>query len=148
MSEASAMRSECAQTTQVRFTRACRQQKAQVTAHIDADLKKAGDAGLAEAGYTPTQAIGALWDLARRYRDDPEKIREALSAADDDVAADKMAERERRKDALERSATLVDTLCAQYGLSGARPDLGALSDREYYDQFMTEHFVEKGLINE
>ena len=82
MSEASAMRSECAQTTQVRFTRACRQQKAQVNAHIDADLKKAGDAGLAEAGYTPTQAIGAL------------------------------------------------------------------SDREYYDQFMTEHFVEKGLINE
>ena len=42
------------------------QRQSQVNARIDAKLKATGDAGLAAAGYTPTQAVRALWALATR----------------------------------------------------------------------------------
>ena len=44
------------------------QRQSQVNARIDATLKATGDAGLAAAGYTPTQAVRALWALASRSR--------------------------------------------------------------------------------
>lgn len=119
---------------------------AQVNARIDANLKATGDAGLAAAGYTPTQAVRALWALATRFKNEPVKIRVALDP-DGDVTSDDLAERNRRLEALRRGAGLVDNLCEQYGLPGTSRKLAALPYRELRDALMDEHFAEKGLID-
>lgn len=105
-----------------------------------------GDAGLAAAGYTPTQAVRALWALATRFKNEPVKIRVALDP-DGDVTPDDLAERNRRLEALQRGAGLVDNLCEQYGLPGTSRKLAALPYRELRDALMDEHFAEKGLID-
>lgn len=55
--------------------------QSRVNARIDANLKTAGDAALAAAGLTPTQAVRMLWSLAVRYQDEPEKLRAMLHAS-------------------------------------------------------------------
>lgn len=50
----------------------------QVNARIEASLKHAGDAALANAGFTPTQAVRAVWQLAADNADSPEVIIKAL----------------------------------------------------------------------
>lgn len=50
----------------------------QVNARIDAGLKRRGDAGLRAAGLTPTKAVRAVWELAARYKDDPQQLLDAL----------------------------------------------------------------------
>ena len=63
----------------------------QVNARIDAELKRSGDAAMAAAGLTPTQAVRALWSLASRLADKPEKLHETLFP-------EERAERERALD--------------------------------------------------
>lgn len=122
------------------------QRQSQINARIDAQLKTTGDAGLAAAGYTPTQAVRALWALATRFKNEPAKIRVALDP-DGDVTSDDLAERKRRLEAAQRGAGLVDSLCKQYGLPGSSSDLASLSYRELRDVLMEGHFAEKGLID-
>lgn len=122
------------------------QRQSQINARIDAQLKTTGDAGLAAAGYTPTQAVRALWALATRFKNEPVKIRVALDP-DGDVTPDDLAERKRRLEAVQRGAGLVDSLCKQYGLPGSSSDLASLSYRELRDVLMEGHFAEKGLID-
>ena len=50
----------------------------QVNARIDAELKREGDAALAAAGLTPTQAVRALWELATHLKESPGQLRAAL----------------------------------------------------------------------
>ena len=50
----------------------------QVNARIDAKLKREGDAALAAAGLTPTQAVRALWELATHLKESPGQLRAAL----------------------------------------------------------------------
>lgn len=57
----------------------------QVNARIDSSLKASGDAGLAAAGYTTTQAIRALWAFAARWASTPEVISRVLGLAPRDV---------------------------------------------------------------
>lgn len=45
--------------------------RSQVNVRIDANMKTAGDAALAAAGITPTQAVRMLWSLAVCYQDGP-----------------------------------------------------------------------------
>lgn len=122
------------------------QRQSQINARIDAQLKTTGDAGLAAAGYTPTQAVRALWALATRFKNEPAKIRVALDP-DGDVTPDGLAERKRRLEAAQRGAGLVDSLCKQYGLPGSSSDLASLPYRELRDVLMEGHFAEKGLID-
>lgn len=57
---------------------------AQINARIDADVKAAGDAAFAYAGYTPTQAIRALWEFGARNLHDPKKLRSFLDQLEND----------------------------------------------------------------
>lgn len=52
---------------------------AQLNTRIEKELKHAGDAALKEAGYTPSQAIRALWKKVANSSDNPEAIRKLLS---------------------------------------------------------------------
>ena len=51
----------------------------QVNTRVDRTLKREGDAALAAAGYTPSQAVRANWELAVKLRKNPEKLRALLS---------------------------------------------------------------------
>lgn len=91
---------------------------AQINARIDPELKARGDAALAAAGYTPTQAIRALWELAARHADDPAVV---VAALEPERAA---AEGSSRDDArardlalIEEGATLMERTARSLGLS-------------------------------
>lgn len=68
----------------------------QVNARIDSNLKASGDAGLAAAGYTTTQAIRALWAFAARWASTPEVISRVLGLAPADAEELDEAERPRQ----------------------------------------------------
>ncbi len=56
----------------------------QLNTRIDSSLKEAGDKVFALLGYTPSQAIRALWEYAVAHRNDPDEVRAVLAG---DVAA-------------------------------------------------------------
>ena len=121
--------------------------QAQVNARIDAELKDAGDAALAAAGLTPTQAVRMLWSLAARYRDEPERLREALDPDSAAPSADEMAERRRKIEAVRKGASLMEKFFEEFAIAPQpEPDRQSLSEREYYDLLREEHFREKGYI--
>ena len=73
----------------------------QMNTRIDRTLKREGDAALAAAGFTPSQAVRALWEIAVRMRREPESLRDYLTgtatpsqaqhdadAAQEDIEAD------------------------------------------------------------
>lgn len=57
----------------------------QMNVRIGSSLKREGDAVLAEAGYTPSQAVRAVWELAVRLRNQPGRLREILEDAASDT---------------------------------------------------------------
>lgn len=121
--------------------------QAQVNARIDADLKATGDAALAAAGLTPTQAVRMLWSLAVRYQGEPEKLREALDPDAAEPTPDELAERQRKVEAVRRGSDLMMELFKERGVElKPDPELQNLSDREYFDLLREEHFREKGYI--
>ncbi len=46
----------------------------QMNVGIDSSLKERGDAVLAGAGYTPTQAVRALWTIASGNKGNPSRL--------------------------------------------------------------------------
>ena len=53
----------------------------QVNVRIDRDLKKAGDEALALIGFSPSQAVRALWEKAARRGKDLEEVATVLNPA-------------------------------------------------------------------
>lgn len=121
--------------------------QSQVNARIDADLKATGDAALAAAGLTPTQAVRMLWSLAVRYQGEPEKLRAALDPDAAEPTPDELAERQRKVEAAHRGSNLMMEFFKERGIElKPDPELQSLSDREYFDLLREEHFREKGYI--
>lgn len=81
---------------------------AQINARISPDLKARGDAALLDAGFSPTQAIRALWDFAAGHADNPHAIARVLlpeqASAEDEEA---LAQRTLRAKAIARGSSLV-----------------------------------------
>ena len=50
----------------------------QMNTRLPADLKEQGDRALRRAGYTPSQAVRALWEMAARHEYEPRVVRNAL----------------------------------------------------------------------
>lgn len=50
----------------------------QMNIRIDRTLKREGDAALAAAGFTPSQAVRALWEIAVHLRDRPGDLADLL----------------------------------------------------------------------
>lgn len=97
----------------------------QVNARIDADLKREGDEGLAAAGLTPTQAVRAVWELAARHKDQPEKIIAALfpDRAEADEKA-RQAEYERKKKLIDDAPKIAERYYEKAGLPWPPPSAG------------------------
>lgn len=73
----------------------------QINARISAPLKSAGDIGLEAAGLSTSEAVRALWELAARYKDMPEKLHAALFP-DEETKRERALAKER-----ERKAKLI-----------------------------------------
>ncbi|WP_302936416.1 hypothetical protein [uncultured Senegalimassilia sp.] len=50
----------------------------QINTRVPAELKEQGDLALARAGYTPAQAVRALWEYAVVHIHEPQAIRNVL----------------------------------------------------------------------
>lgn len=71
-------------------------QQAQMNMRIDAALKAGGDAALAQAGYTPSAAVRALWEFAAAHAAAPQEISallESAGASAKDTASNRAAHR-------------------------------------------------------
>ena len=98
-------------------------QAVQMNTRLDAGLKREGDSVLADLGFTPSQAVRALWRFVVDHRERPERILQVLSAGETD-ATDEASVRVR---ALKRGRDL----CA--GLEPVFPDLVDASYKELRD---------------
>lgn len=70
--------------------------QAQMNVRMDSALKASGDAALAQAGYTPSAAVRALWAFAATHATAPQEITALLDSAESaakDEADDRAAHR-------------------------------------------------------
>ncbi|MDM8271184.1 type II toxin-antitoxin system RelB/DinJ family antitoxin [Thermophilibacter provencensis] len=94
----------------------------QVNARIDAELKREGDAALAAAGLTPTQAVRALWELATHLKESPGQLRAALLPDErqrEQAARDK--EIQRKLKLVKEGASLMERSYCSNGLPWPPP---------------------------
>ena len=105
----------------------------QINARIAADLKARGDAALQDAGFSPTQAIRALWDFAAEHADDPSAIIRALfpeQVCEEERRASE--EKDRRVAAITQGPSLVQDAYRGCGLAwppeGPEPSYAELKE--------------------
>lgn len=117
---------------------------AQINARIDASLKTAGDAALANAGFTPTKAIRALWQRFANLADRPEKIRELVAESRSELTPDERDERDRKLALAREGATIVSQSLAARGITVPEGFEG-LPYEELREQTLLERLRERGL---
>lgn len=120
----------------------------QMNTRIDDSLKLAGDAAFAEAGYTPSQVVRALWGFASRNKDNAQAVMELLGTLEEQNGAEakeRARERARRMKALEASESIVDRLMDQQGFSWST-DYNPMPYEELRDNALLGRFDEKGLL--
>ena len=117
----------------------------QMNIRIGKTLKERGDRVLSRAGYTPSQAVRALYEFAIKHEAEPETIAAMLADGQDDNSDRRAARQEARRAALCDIDRLVDE---QRTLLGASFVPG--SDDRPFDELreveMAAHFEEKGLL--
>lgn len=104
--------------------------KSQVNARIDANLKARGDAALARAGYTPTQAVRAVWTFAACHEDDPDAVSAMLDPEGEEAEQAALAEARGRKLELLRAGSAI--VRDAYRAAGMRP--GTEGAESSYDE--------------
>lgn len=117
----------------------------QMNLRIDSRVKEQGDAALGEAGYSPTQAVRALWTFAATHAHEPQVVRDLLRQ----VEGERDLEREERIAAKRAALARVDDLRKQLeGVVGPLYTQGVepLSYKELRDEALAEHWQERGLI--
>ncbi len=111
---------------------------AQINARIDASLKEAGDAALANAGFTPTQAVRALWLYASQHADNPREVRQLLAHEEEQrKKAESEEEKKRKLKLAEEGAHLLKGAYLKMGLAWLLAD-SSVSYKE-----MREHAYEE-----
>ena len=115
----------------------------QMNTRIDGDVKRAGDAVFAEAGYSPSQVVREVWGFAGRNRDDAGKVAAMLEGLREDAAADD--ERKRRRAAICKSGSLVTDLMAKHGFA-APAAYEPVAREDLRDMALEARFEEKGLL--
>ncbi len=117
----------------------------QMNLRIDSQVKERGDAVLMEAGYSPTQAVRAIWTFAAAHAHEPQVVRDLLHQAEIEHDPEREARIEAKRAALRRLDDLRSQLEAVIG-----PSKGEyaehLSDKELLREAMVERWEEKGLL--
>lgn len=115
----------------------------QMNVRMDRDLKTRGDAALADIGFSPSEAVRALWVRVAQRGADAAAVQQLLSdgAATSRPAAGKIGvtpEVERRLKLIEGSAGLVQKMLADAGDSPTPP----LDDKPYDRQAAREDLLD------
>lgn len=117
----------------------------QMNLRIDSQIKERGDAVLMEAGYSPTQAVRAVWAFAAAHAHEPQVVRDLLQQAEVELDPEREARIEAKRAALRQLDDLRSRLEAVVG-----PSKGGcgehLSDKELLREAMVERWEEKGLL--
>lgn len=100
----------------------------QMNTRIDAGLKQRGDRALAQAGYSPSQAVRKLWEFADNHRNDPQAIRGLFSSSGSSISDQ---ETERRKALYEQALKGPSILRAAYKKAGISLKDSPLSNFSY-----------------
>ena len=114
----------------------------QLNARMSKSLKESGDEALALIGFSPTQAVRALWEKASRRGKDLEEVEALLRGVDGACTA------ECSDEGPEESWSIVERTMASFGIDYSdykRPD-SMPSDDELLEQALYERMVEKGLV--
>ena len=122
-----------------------RSKSTQMNIRIGKTLKERGDRVLSHAGYSPSQAVRALYEFAMRHETEPEAVAAMLADGRGDGSDQQAARQEARRAALRDIDRLVDE---QRTLLGKRFAPGS-DDRpfdELREEAMSAHFEEKGLL--
>lgn len=123
----------------------------QMNVRIDGDVKRRGDRNLARAGYSPSQAVRALWTFAAEAgADDPRVLRDFLEGNAEQAAPDSAAsEKDRRIRSMQEARQRISDFVAESGT--ARQELPEDADERlaYYDELREEahwdRLAERGL---
>lgn len=117
----------------------------QMNVRLDADVKAAGDEVFAEIGYSPTEAVRALWKFAQRNRHKPAAVEEAMRALRDskETGQEEAARAQRIAEAeewLDCGPRIIRDYYAQFGIDyDSLPPL----THEDYDRLLEEAYDEK-----
>ena len=110
---------------------------AQINARIEADVKAAGDAAFANAGYTPTQVIRALWGFAAKNMHDREKISSLLESIADEGDRSRKKTLEEILEEVERGPRIIEQALREMGIENPSPPT------KTYDELREEAYLEK-----
>ena len=118
---------------------------AQVNARVRPELKKSGEAALANAGYTPTKAIRLLYAFASEHASSPQAIADYLEGAGAamgrrDAPTDAQAE---KLEAMTAADALVQGFLARYA-AGTRDSAagGGAAEADYREQELVDRYGE------
>ena len=112
---------------------------AQLNVRMDPLLKAAGDAGLADIGFSPSEAVRALWTLAARRGKDAMQVKKLLATASNTVAEEAVVEEPDVPDVLRRGWNIVPEGMAKLGIT-----LKPRSDTpESYEDMLYEEYLER-----
>lgn len=109
----------------------------QVNVRMNAEVKEAGDAALAEVGLSPSEAVRALWEAVGARGEVRERVLAALGMTHADAAREER--RARRMDLVNRMAARYASLG---GASGTDPAALPALDEEAWDDLAWEDYAE------
>lgn len=119
-------------------------QTVQMNTRIDANLKAEGDLALACAGYTPSQAVRALWTLAVKNKNHPEAMRSIL-----DGKGEKQDERQQRAALVESGVSICRDFINEFCLTASSEKKAPAYEELSYDDLkmasLEERLQERGL---
>ena len=118
---------------------------AQMNTRIDAEVKERGDAVLAQAGYSSSQAVRAIWSFAASHAHEPLVVRQFLQQAEgggQDPSAQAAADA--KLEALERALSLHERLETTLGFQLEAEE--ALTDRQLRGEALLSRWEDRGLL--
>ena len=118
---------------------------AQLNVRMDPLLKAAGDAGLADLGFSPSEAVRALWTLAARRGKDAMQVKKLLATASSTVVEETAAEEPDVPDVLRRGWNIVPDGMAKLGITlTPRNDTPESYEDMLYEEYL-DRMRERGL---
>ncbi len=120
--------------------------QAQMNVRMDSALKASGDAALAQAGYTPSAAVRALWAFAATHATAPQEITALLDSAES-AAKDEADDRAAHRLALvEGGPHAIASFMQRFSAGAPVASNGHEADDDLLFEALTERMRERGTL--
>lgn len=119
----------------------------QMNTRLDALLKKQGDAALAAAGYSPSQAVRSLWTFAARNAAQPKLIGRTLASLTSEQVTCETDERNEKLAIAHAGQQLLDEILIANNIApGSNAWLTIENEDSLYEEALCERYEERGLL--